>query len=250
MSVRSRQLMLFVLVWVFAAQTWLVYSDPKGSRHTLSEQGVAGQSIWRRENCQSCHQLYGFGGFLGPDLTNAIGGLSAERFRSLLTVGAGQMPAFELPAAEVAALAQYLTEIDRTGVGQLRQADGMRPGDLLATATAAAVEVSESVARGRELVLEQNCVACHLPNEASLHRATDLTLVAAQLSRARVAEVLDDGVPGTAMVALGMGTAEADAVFEFLSWMNAEGASLRTRFRDSATTGELRLSRIPWFEYP
>ncbi|MCH7870146.1 MAG: c-type cytochrome, partial [Planctomycetes bacterium] len=32
----------------------------------------SGLAIWRENNCQACHQIYGYGGFLGPDLTNLM----------------------------------------------------------------------------------------------------------------------------------------------------------------------------------
>ena len=94
MPVPARKLLIFCLVAIFAVQTWLVYSDPAGKDATLSPLASAGQTVWRENNCQSCHQLFGFGGFLGPDLTNAIGALSTERLDSVLTIGSGQMPAF------------------------------------------------------------------------------------------------------------------------------------------------------------
>ncbi|MHC4841723.1 MAG: c-type cytochrome, partial [Planctomycetota bacterium] len=95
--VRYRIALMATLVACFATQTYLVYSDPTGEQNeALSEQALAGREIWLGKNCQSCHQLYGFGGFLGPDLTNAAPRLEQNRLKELLTVGSRQMPAFNL----------------------------------------------------------------------------------------------------------------------------------------------------------
>ena len=36
----------------------------------LDDLARAGRALWHDHNCQTCHQIYGFGGFLGPDVTN------------------------------------------------------------------------------------------------------------------------------------------------------------------------------------
>ena len=62
--------MLGILALCFVSQTYLVYADPTETR-VLEGEELAGRRVWLANNCQACHQLYGFGGFLGPDLTNA-----------------------------------------------------------------------------------------------------------------------------------------------------------------------------------
>lgn len=36
----------------------------------ISEQAVAGKLVWQRNNCVSCHTLFGNGGYAADDLTN------------------------------------------------------------------------------------------------------------------------------------------------------------------------------------
>ena len=107
----TRRTLLAGLVLCFGVQTWLVYSDePSGVR--LEGEELAGAHAWQRHNCQSCHQLYGFGGFLGPDLTNAADRLGPDglrqRLEQVVTEGAGQMPAFDTSPDERAALVAFL----------------------------------------------------------------------------------------------------------------------------------------------
>lgn len=36
----------------------------------IPEHALAGKQVWQRNNCISCHTLFGNGGYLGADLTN------------------------------------------------------------------------------------------------------------------------------------------------------------------------------------
>ena len=93
-DLRARKSLMLGLVGIFLVQTWMVYTDPVGREAApLTAEASRGQEVWHRYNCQSCHQLYGFGGFLGPDLTNAARHLTDERLDSVLTDGSEIMPA-------------------------------------------------------------------------------------------------------------------------------------------------------------
>jgi len=248
-SVRARQILILILVGVFATQTWLVYSDPAGRTHALSSQAMEGMAIWRENNCQSCHQIYGFGGFLGPDLTNSFGTLSPEHLESILTVGAGQMPAFRLDHEERAAITSYFREIDATGVSQPKLGEAVPPAELLRQLVEGGEALSPDVARGWEIAMAQNCISCHKPNEQSIHLATDLTTMVETLASDRISEVLRDGIPSKAMPRLALSPADCEAVLALLTWMNERGPEIRGRFENLATGPELDLAKMPWFEY-
>ena len=84
---RNWRVVAFAFVTLcFFIQTFFVYSDFKNPKETitLSADAAHGQSIWLRENCQSCHQIHGFGGFLGPDLTNISERIGREGFNQIL----------------------------------------------------------------------------------------------------------------------------------------------------------------------
>ena len=76
-----------------------------------------GQKLWQRHNCFSCHQLYGLGGYLGPDLTNVYSekGKGKDYIKSFLNSGVKTMPRFNFSEKEKAAIVSFLKEVDATG---------------------------------------------------------------------------------------------------------------------------------------
>ncbi|NOQ72858.1 MAG: c-type cytochrome [Crocinitomix sp.] len=112
-------LVLTILVCVFATYNLVLYLQPtSGSTAPLmSETALEGEKIWQENNCTACHQLYGLGGYLGPDLTNIIShpykgsGYAKAFFNS----GVSSMPKFDFSETEKEALVQFLEHVDRTG---------------------------------------------------------------------------------------------------------------------------------------
>ena len=73
--------------------------------------------VWQKHNCHTCHQLYGLGGYLGPDLTNVYSrsGNNEHYIRGIVKSGVKQMPAFEISEEEMNALLQFLKNVDQSG---------------------------------------------------------------------------------------------------------------------------------------
>ncbi len=88
-----------------------------------------GRLLWQKLNCQSCHQLFGLGGYLGPDLSNVYSKRGEKYIRSFLKSGTQQMPAFHLSENEIGLLIEFLRSVDECGNADPRsftiQADGM-----------------------------------------------------------------------------------------------------------------------------
>ncbi len=76
---------------------------------------IEGKNIWQEKNCASCHQLYGLGGHLGPDLTNVASKRHKEYIKSFLKTGTKVMPNFNLSDSEINALLAFFEYIDKTG---------------------------------------------------------------------------------------------------------------------------------------
>lgn len=78
---------------------------------------MQGKMIWQEKNCTACHQIYGLGGFLGPDLTNiySVEGKGPVYIRAFVTAGNPTMPSFQLKEEELTALVEYLRHVDSSG---------------------------------------------------------------------------------------------------------------------------------------
>ncbi len=84
---------------------------------TLSQKAIGGETLWLQNNCNSCHQIYGLGGYLGPDLTNVYShrNYNDNYIKGMLVSGVQSMPQFRFSPQEQEALLQYLKEVDATG---------------------------------------------------------------------------------------------------------------------------------------
>ena len=81
----------------------------------MSAEASRGQALFQEHNCIACHQFYGLGGYMGPDLTNVISKRGAAYSSAFIMAGTASMPNFGLNADEVAALVAYLAYVDETG---------------------------------------------------------------------------------------------------------------------------------------
>lgn len=107
-----------VLLSVFCGYNYCIYkeSDDKAALE-LSPTALQGQALWQQHNCNSCHQLYGLGGYLGPDLTNAFSDKTKgpAYIKAMLNAGRRSMPVFDFSESEKEALVAYLKAVDQTG---------------------------------------------------------------------------------------------------------------------------------------
>src|SRR5665213_3029864 len=104
-----RKAVMAILVSVFLIQGWLVYTDKTGRQNpALSKKAQHGQEVWRKQNCQTCHQLFGLGGFLGPDLTHVTERFPVESFGAILKNSPAPMPNYTLSDADMRDLYLFL----------------------------------------------------------------------------------------------------------------------------------------------
>ncbi len=246
----SRRNLLIVLVVIFGIQTGMVYLDPEGRRTPpLSKLGIAGQTIWHKNNCQSCHQRYGFGGFLGPDLTNAMSRLPREQLDAVLKEGSGPMPAFNLSDGEIDAVEAYLREIDQTGTGQFQLTIQPPATDLfgdVVEALATAQPLGPTAAAGFETIQSKKCITCHLPNPNSSVGAPDLCGVIGNLGEEGVRATITEGRLLRGMPSFSLDDVEQDNLIAFLEWLQDNSADIRRGF---PIVENHESSGIPWFGY-
>lgn len=113
------QVKLSVLIGLsilFLGYSFKLYtSDSYHNPVVANSQAVKGKILWQEKNCQACHQLYGLGGHLGPDLTNVYHNRSENYIRAFLKSGTKVMPDFELTPQEMNELMAFLSYVNSTG---------------------------------------------------------------------------------------------------------------------------------------
>ena len=250
MKLAHRKLLMGTLVASFAFQTLLVYTDTTADvTPPLEGAALRGRRIWLRNNCQTCHQIYGFGGFLGPDLTNAASRLNRSRLDSILTSGFGQMPAFHFSADQISDLEAYLTALDATGVGQARRQGTLDRADIAAVIEEHRAEqpLSQTAAQGYAR-FSGICVACHVLFQSTPlgpNSAPDLSDVIKRMPRQEIEQVLQTGRIERGMPPFGLPETQRDELLHFLEWVSQNRDDLLRRSRSRLRSDET----LPWFEF-
>ncbi|MEW6470467.1 MAG: cytochrome c [Bacteroidota bacterium] len=126
MKVKVKRMMFWSLIVLFIMHSSLVFTtgtETDRGAALLSEDAVRGKLLFQEYNCIACHQIYGLGGYMGPDLTNVISapGKGREYARAYLLSGTQRMPRFPLKPEEIGRLLAYLEYVDQTGVSPVRQ---------------------------------------------------------------------------------------------------------------------------------
>lgn len=105
------------LCLAFALYSARVYTTGTLSTHGAPMNDLAryGQQVYQQYNCVACHQFYGLGGYMGPDLTNVMSRRGEAYSRAFITAGTAAMPNFGLSAEEVDGLIAFLAFVDSTG---------------------------------------------------------------------------------------------------------------------------------------
>lgn len=109
---------LIILFCLYVIYSGWVYTYGTSVDIPMAPIAQEGKQLWQSNNCQSCHQLYGLGGFMGPDLTNVTtdkkrGALYAK---AILLNGGSKMPNFHFTEKEATNIIAYLSYIDSTSV--------------------------------------------------------------------------------------------------------------------------------------
>ena len=114
------------LVAMFIIYNIVIYTQGTSNETPkMSAMAIKGEQLYQDNNCTACHQLFGLGGYLGPDLTNIISNESKGGMyvKALLNSGVKSMPEFNFTEEEKEALVQFLTEVDQCGYYPIVDAD-------------------------------------------------------------------------------------------------------------------------------
>lgn len=108
---------LCTLLTAFFAYTVSVYTmGTTVSRNNpqLNVSAIRGKMLWQKYNCSSCHQLYGLGGFLGPDLTTVSSRKGHAYAKAIILGGTKRMPYYGLRDDEADDIIKFLSYVDST----------------------------------------------------------------------------------------------------------------------------------------
>lgn len=119
--------MVKIVIFISLFLSYVIYSlvvYTKGTEKNISfsvtEQKKInlGKALFQKHNCISCHQLYGLGGYLGPELTTAYTDkYRGEAYmRAFLKNGGPRMPNFNFSKEEIDAVISFLKYVDSTAV--------------------------------------------------------------------------------------------------------------------------------------
>jgi nitric oxide reductase subunit C len=252
------ELILAGLVVAYVGLSVVAYTDfpRRAPNPPLTDLERRGLAVWRGNNCQACHQMYGFGGFLGPDLTNRVTEATPDaEFRAILEEGAREMPAFHMTPADQEAVLAFLRAVNRTGQSQptpLATVEGVSPIAHFERLADEWVRDSGSpmdaaVEAGLDVWTVRGCGACHAPFIDGKMRAPDLTRSSFDRSVPALRAVLDSGQRN--MPPFEMTDGEVEALSAYLEWLSSNRRDL-VRLNDSLLEHEeFSWSTMPWFEY-
>ena len=238
----------------FFLQTGFVYlnypGDGVGPR--LSPMAKSGLAIWRENNCQACHQIYGYGGFLGPDLTNLMDRRPDEDWEYILTRGRKQMPAFDFDEEQQEEIVAFLTEVSTTGLG-VPTFTKVKPGVNADTLVGHYLDETKGTAdpavlRGEHQLRENACSQCHRPFTVGNQGAPDLTQTLSLRSPAYVRETLlksRGSMPSYDFLT----PEQIDDMLACLAWMNQNRLQLGLFYSDGPNGDAFNWAAVPWFEY-
>ncbi|HTO15181.1 MAG TPA: cytochrome c [Edaphocola sp.] len=116
MSDKIKWIIIIGLLSSFIFYSVHLYQSSCHGKQSSSPLAQKGKMIWQQKNCVSCHQFYGLGGHLGPDLTNVYSKREPEFIKAFLRSGTVVMPNFNLNDQEIDALLAFFQYTDSTGI--------------------------------------------------------------------------------------------------------------------------------------
>jgi nitric oxide reductase subunit C len=120
----SPALIFVILCTSFIIYSFSIYLIPLSIDNSVNfdkKKATDGKIVWQKYNCQNCHQLYGLGGYLGPDLTNIYSNKGEIVIRTFIKSGIKQMPSFNLKEEDFSNLIEFLKSVDESGKSDPRK---------------------------------------------------------------------------------------------------------------------------------
>jgi nitric oxide reductase subunit C len=112
---RSRIVVISLLLAAFIVYSVYLYAALPVKAEPAHSEADSGKLAWQQYNCNACHQVYGLGGYLGPDLTNVYSAKGSVYIQAFLKNGTTIMPNYQLTGREIRDLTAFLESIDASG---------------------------------------------------------------------------------------------------------------------------------------
>ncbi len=112
---KQKTIIAVLLTTGFILYSLIIYSSLPVKNNPINEETANGKLVWQKYNCNACHQVYGLGGYLGPDLTNIYSLRGPGYIKAFLISGTTVMPDFHLKEQEINEILAYLKNIDASG---------------------------------------------------------------------------------------------------------------------------------------
>lgn len=114
---KNKRYLLLTLIVSFLGYSAFLYATLPVSKEIDSSKILSGKAVWQKYNCSACHQVYGLGGYLGPDLTNVYSRRGEVIISSFVKSGTNIMPSFNMEDEELKNLLLYFKHLDKSGNG-------------------------------------------------------------------------------------------------------------------------------------
>jgi nitric oxide reductase subunit C len=240
----QKKSLFLILVALYFLQSFLVYSDgPSGPpMDALSQRGAR---AFQRHNCQACHQIFGYGGFWGPDLTNLADRVAEDELEPVLKRafgGRGRMPEFDFSEQERSSFAAFFRTLNKSGRGQAIAPEALGFSERVEAALLR-VEEKKTLLSGWQFVESRGCLGCH-PGEGSGAFAPAFSGLGL-LSESRIDEALLNGrPPRMPAISPALSDDERRELKGLLRWLANDFSAVA-----SANSSVLDFSQIPWWEF-
>jgi len=126
----NNRAVLGTLAVAFVFYTAFVYTSGTEAQHLQPMADVErdGAQVFQDYNCVACHQFYGLGGYMGPDLTNVISTRGEAYARAFIAAGTVTMPNLGLAEDEIDSVVAFLAFVDKTGTYPVKNYDVLWTG--------------------------------------------------------------------------------------------------------------------------
>jgi len=113
---KQNRTIFLLLTSLFIGYTYFVYTKGTENINSLemSESAIKGRQLWQDNNCSACHQIYGLGGYLGPDLTNVYRRYK-DGTKGFFNAGKESMPKYHFNEEEQDNLLEFLKSVNKSG---------------------------------------------------------------------------------------------------------------------------------------